>query len=1127
MGPTSDYRLAKVLSLACCLGAFAALSAGCCAFFIFPENGQTQTAFVIATDRYQLYRGQGAASQASMRVVHLGGTAPYTYQWSVTDPAGNAAGGLLDSQDTSSVRFTAGEVDGPYHVRCTVADATGLLDTASIVLQVGGTVGLDITTERLGVIAGGGALGRTTIRLQPQSGRPPFDVTWICTGPDGKIDNDRLDLTDPLAPVFTSGNQVGNFICTATVVDANGTTSVESVIVIVGQILGLDVIAGRASVLPGGGPEGLVTLLATPIGGTAPYEYDWEVIGPSGQNATGLLWATDARSPIFESSELTGTFLARCSVTDAEGTVLIGSTTISVGQQISVDVTTDRLALALSGGIGGRAALTADVRGGRDPVAVEWQAIGPGGVDASSLLAATNALSTTFISSDQPGSYVVRCTVTDADNVSSADSLVLTVGGTLGASVAAERTSLATGGIAPSGTTLLSAQVYGGEPPYTYQWSVIDPTGASDLGRLNSTAIASPTFSSAAQVGSYSVSCAVTDATGATAVDTLRISVGQPLNVDVTVDKQSLLSGGGVSGQAQLITTINGGSSPYTYQWAVIAPNNAPDPSRLTATNVANPVFTSTALTGTYRLTLTTTDALGAVFVESVEVVVSDPPVQALSADVVTDRFPVPSGGGTTQLVVTATGGAPPLSYAWAVTDPSGATDNARLDSTTNTIVTFTSAATLGTYRIRCTVTDSASNTFTDSVQLTVSDSFSLNVTAAVSNIAPGGTVNLFADRTGGAANFSYVWSCVDEVGAAAGAFTTGSTGAGGASQVAADDATNGWTAPSAGPGSLGTYRIQVTMTDALGNTATDSVQVVVQLPLTLSVSANSILVEPYAAITFNADQTGGETPFTYTWEAVDSTGNPAGTFTTGAGSTGTATQAGQAGDVTNEWSTSEEDTYTIACTVSDNVGQVFTDSVSVVVRAKTIMQSTFLAPAAPDLVGVLGITTLTGASLGADPGQQILSASLNDPDYPRNIVITITDADNSITGGTARVTGIDVWGNVRTEVFNIPASAALPPPGSSTNVGAIPFASVRQVDLYDFNGVDTFFGLDKITIGLGSKFGLTGTFDVPGDVLYINEGGTVVTAGYTVDVTPGEQGVTFATPPDGATDYVVVYRAR
>lgn len=83
-----------------------------------------------------------------------------------------------------------------------------------------------------------------------------------------------------------------------------------------------------------------------------------------------------------------------------------------------------------------------------------------------------------------------------------------------------------------------------------------------------------------------------------------------------------------------------------------------------------------------------------------------------------------------------AISGAAPISYAWAVTDPGGATDNARLDSTTNSTVTFTSGATQGIYRVQCTVTNAAGSLFTHSVQLTVSDEFSLDVSAEVTHVA-------------------------------------------------------------------------------------------------------------------------------------------------------------------------------------------------------------------------------------------------------------------------------------------------------------------------------------------------------------------------------------------------------
>ncbi|MFQ5806120.1 MAG: hypothetical protein ACE5I3_06700 [Phycisphaerae bacterium] len=869
----------------------------------------------------------------------LGGQPPFTYRWSAHNPAGEPVNELLDSTADSAVRFTAGEVDGPYDVHCTVSDARGREYTASLVLQVGGAIGLEITTERLGVIAGGGAFGQTTVHLNPRFGTPPFDARWVCSGPDGNVDNDRLDTTDPLAPRFTSGDQVGRYVLTATVVDANDETAVESVVVVVGQIRGLEVIASRASVLPGGGADGIVTLLATPIGGRGPYEYDWEVIGPDGRSRNGLLWDTAVRSPIFESGDGAGTFLARCAATDATGAVLIGSTTIVVGQRISTKVSADRLALPVAGTDAAQATLTADVRGGRDPVSIQWHVITPGGEDAAALLSTTSRPETIFTPGDQAGSYVVRCTATDADVVSSTDSLVLRVGGTLGLVVVAEKTALAAGGGVPTGTTPLRAQAYGGTPPYSYDWSVVDPSGAPEPGRLEHTTTANPTFTSASQVGSYSVFCTVTDAADTCTADAVDIHVSQPLNGDVAVDKQALIAGGGVGGQAQLITTVNGGSEPYIYQWSVTGPNNASDLSRLSDTQAANPVFTSALVTGTYRLTLTTTDALGAVFVDLAEVVVGSTdesaPGQNLSADVSIDRLPVPPFGETALLTVTTVGGVEPIGYAWTVTDPDGATDNERLNSTSTPTVTFTSSATQGTYRVRCTVSDAAGNRFTDSVQLTVTDSFSLDVAAAVTQVPPGGTVNLFADRTGGAANFTYAWSCVDDTGTPVGSFATGATGSGAAKQIAADDVTNAWTAPPAGSGSSGTYRVQVTLTDALGNMATDTASIVVQSPLSLNVTADNTFVAPTAVVTLLADQSGGETPYTYTWLAEDNTGANAGTFTTGAGGIGTATQTDEAGDASNGWSVASEGVYTITCTVMDHAGQTFTDSVPVIVTTQ------------------------------------------------------------------------------------------------------------------------------------------------------------------------------------------------
>ena len=47
------------------------------------------------------------------------------------------------------------------------------------------------------------------------------------------------------------------------------------------------------------------------------------------------------------------------------------------------------------------------------------------------------------------------------------------------------------------------------------------------------------------------------------------------------------------------------------------------------------------------------------------------------------------------------------------------------------------------------------------------------------------------------------------------------------------------------------------------------------------------------------------------------------------------------------------------------------------------------------------------------------------------------------------------------------------------------------------------------------------------GGIAVVNEGGTVITTGYTVDAIAGQQGITFAAAANGARNYVVVFRAR
>lgn len=1532
--------ITRVLAVVC-----AGLMPGCGLFIILQPDEPSPLTATVRADRYQLYLAPSWAGQTALRVLPVGGTAPYVYEWAVVGPDGRVDDRCLDRLDQFIAQFAARGTDGPYAVRCKVTDARGVHYVATAVLQVGGDLGLDITTERLGVRAGGGPHGQTTLHLSPRFGTPPFKVTWVCTGPDGRVDNDRLDATNVMVPRFTSTGQVGHYVLAATVVDAQGQVATQSFIIVVGQQLGVDVAVERKTVLPGGGAHGMTRLLATPVGGSEPYSYDWEIIAPDGTVRTDLLWDSRARAPVFESDEQTGTFIARCAVTDSAGTVLIGAANLSVGQQIALDITADRLTLPVGAGSGQHARLTADVRGGQGGVTLTWQVTGPDGEDASALLSSTSDHATVLSPGDLAGPHVVRCEAVDGEGFSAGDSLTLFVGGTLGVVVSTSNPWPALGGVMPTGTAHLSTRVYGGVPPYTYAWQVIDPAGQEDAARLNDPTQADPTFSSAFVPGRYFVVCSVTDSLGEVAADGVLLNVGQPLNVNVSVDKQSLTGGGGVGGQAQLITTLHGGVAPYHFQWAIHDPGGQLDPARLSDAGVADPVFTTSLTTGTYRVTLTTTDAMGVVFVDSVELVVGSTgggaEGQNLSASVSIDRQTIASGGETARAAVLTTGGVWPLVYEWRVTDPAGNPAEDRLDSVSADEVLFTSSTLQGTYRLRCTVIDSVGNQFTSSIQLTVNDEFHVDLSGSENHLVPGGTVQLTADRTGGSGPFTYSWICVDAAGNPAGeflvgstgpgsgltagvddvsntwrapaglgamggyrltvtatdsagrsftdsmnvvvsdsvivqltghrvhlapgqsitltadrtggganftytwssrnvagnlagTFTTGSTGTGAAVQIASDDVTNVWTAPNAAPGTLGTYRITVGLldangitasstimvvvdepfsldvraadaaipaggsttltadrtggernfsfvwtarnsagatagsfssgstgvgtatqnnrtndtnnvwtspagiadtyvitcvaTDALGRTFTDHVQVrvgsdddflmslsahrvyllpgetvsltadqqngvagfsyawsavnesgvpagslgatvqnglagdasntwtapasapgvlgtyriqavvsdglgrqaadtvhvVVHAPLSLDVRADRILAVTSEAVGLSAQPLGGEPPYAYAWEAFDQAGLAAGAFAVGATGDGAAWQAAEPAAATNSWACPDEGNYTLVCTVTDNAGQVFTDSVPVLVSLQQTLlldlavdqmsmapgetialaarrvggspnynyawsvvneadvpagllgsaaqnglpgdainswtapqadgsyrvtctitdfagrraadtatlrvsslavQNLFLAPPASNTTSILPESGLTWSALGADPGKQFFAADgLVSPAHPRNLVVTIIDANDSIGGGFVRVTGLDARGYPQSEVISIPGTSG----SISTSAGQLPFATVHQVDAFGFTGSINVFGqTDTISIGVGEKFGLTGLLRYASDVPYIYEGSTARTSGFLLDLTPGQQGITFVSPPNGARHYTVVFRAR
>jgi hypothetical protein len=95
-------------------------------------------------------------------------------------------------------------------------------------------------------------------------------------------------------------------------------------------------------------------------------------------------------------------------------------------------------------------------------------------------------------------------------------------------------------------------------------------------------------------------------------------------------------------------------------------------------------------------------------------------------------------------------------------------------------------------------------------------------------------------------------------------------------------------------------------------------------------------------------------------------------------------------------------------------------------------------------------------------------------PTYPRNITLTVTDANASMTYGEIELEGLDILGRSLSETINI-----APVGGSATYAGAKCFARVTSILSLFFNVTG---GADTVSLGYGNILAL------PGDIASAND---------------------------------------
>jgi len=599
------------------------LSAGTYLVTVTDSNGCTGVTSVLLEDPTGVKASIIASTNISCNggtdgtstVGPVGGTAPYTYEWS-------------DGQATATATNLGA---GQYTV--TVTDANGCEVVAYVLI----TEPTELISE---LIASTGeacfGAGDGTALVNATGGTTPYTYAW----PASAASQTTAQATD-LAP--------GMYVVTVT--DANGCTSTSSV-TISGPAAGLD-ITSTAAVITGascnGSADGSIDVAIA--GGTAGYTYAWS----SGDNVED------------PSSLSAGTY--NVTVTDANGCRIIGGPYV-VGEP--TEVTASAVVGSqpdCEGGATGSA--TASGSGGTGPYTYLWSD-GQTTAQATGLTAGTYLATvtddngctgvTSVLLEDPTGIAAEVTSVTNvechgeptgsatvtgfggtgsytylwSDNQTTATATGLSAGqytvtvtedGVAGCSVVAyiditEPTELISEIIASTeescfgaedGTALVNAT--GGTTPYTYAW----PASAGSQTAAQAAGLAQ---------GTYVVT--VTDANGCTSTSSVTIS-GPAAGLDITSTAAVIMDVttlGGNDGSIDI--TVTNGTMPYVYSWS-------------SGDNIEDPVSFSA---GTYFVTVTDANACTIVGGPYEVGEPTEVPVIGVAKRVIADPVVSPNGGG-------------------------------------------------------------------------------------------------------------------------------------------------------------------------------------------------------------------------------------------------------------------------------------------------------------------------------------------------------------------------------------------------------------------------------------------------------------------------------------------------
>ena len=531
-----------------------------------------------------------------------GGTAPYSFLWSVVGGVGGPIpAGQIASEDPQ------GLPDGNYQLL--VTDALGCTNT--VITQVTEPTPINIVWTDSGPLCDGNSLGFINLQLSggtPNANSPLYNTLWQWA----PLQNPGINCSATNIPNNTfSPSSLTCGIYTVTVTDANGCTAqyTDSIII---TPTPFQANFTSTNIQCFGQTDGTITV--TPTTGTAPFN----VVITNG----GFSINPPGNEIFTVNNGYTVNNLAagiyNVTITDNNGCQDVATVTITAPQNpITASVTP--VDVSCFGGNNG--SFSVAIIGGTGPFSLN---VDPAGVIPAFTTSPPSVLGLTA------NSYSV--TVLDVNQCASNPVTVVI-------NQPAALTAIITGtpincfGDCSAG---ISAAVSGGTLPYTYQWT----SGVNSWNTPNINNLCA---------GNYQFS--MTDANGCPYNSSY--SITQPpsslvVNILDTVDVSCYGAHDG-----EIIIAINGGTANYTVTLG--------GASQIIDPNLDNTATFSNLSPGVYVLTVT--DALGCV--ETINFDVDTPP--ALTLNVVPTNI-LCAGQNTGELLITANGGEPTLSY--VVTGP-------------------------------------------------------------------------------------------------------------------------------------------------------------------------------------------------------------------------------------------------------------------------------------------------------------------------------------------------------------------------------------------------------------------------------------------------------------------------